>query len=196
MSIELSVSCRDWLATCPEAAALAEAAARAALADAALLSPSPPPGERTGVRGRGTPLPSPTARDVSGPSSPALRERAILVGIILTDDAEQRRLNRDYRGQDKSTNVLSFALANPGDPLAPGMPVVLGDVVLAFETVAREAAEQGKSLADHLRHLVVHGVLHLVGFDHENAAEAAIMEDREVAILRRLGVPDPYRDTM
>jgi probable rRNA maturation factor len=125
-----------------------------------------------------------------------VRERGFLVGVVLTDDAEQQRLNRDYRGQDKPTNVLSFALTDSGDPVAPGMPVLLGDIVLAFETVAREAAEQDKPLADHLRHLVVHGALHLLGFDHENAAEAAIMEAREAAILRRLGVPDPYRDTM
>jgi probable rRNA maturation factor len=125
-----------------------------------------------------------------------VRGKGFLVGIVLTDDAEQQRLNRDYRGQDKPTNVLSFALTDSGDPVAPGMPVLLGDIVLAFETVAREAAEQDKPLADHLRHLVVHGALHLLGFDHENAAEAAIMEAREAAILRRLGVPDPYRDTM
>ena len=117
---------------------------------------------------------------------------AAMVGVILTDDAEQRRLNRDYRGKDAPTNVLSFPI---GDA-APGGPVMLGDVVLAFETVAREAAEQRKSLADHLRHLVVHGVLHLLGFDHETGAEAEVMETREREILAGLGVPDPYRDTM
>jgi probable rRNA maturation factor len=71
---------------------------------------------------------------------------------------------------------------------------MLGDVVLAFETVTREAAEQNKPLADHLRHLVVHGVLHLLGFDHENDIEAEVMEGREREILAGLGVPDPYRD--
>jgi probable rRNA maturation factor len=117
-----------------------------------------------------------------------------IVGVVLTDDAEQRQLNRQYRGIDAPTNVLAFAL---GDPLpAPSAPVLLGDVVLAFETVAREAAEQRKPFADHLRHLVVHGVLHLLGFDHETEAEAAIMETRETEILRTLGVPDPYRDPM
>ena len=76
------------------------------------------------------------------------------------------------------------------------MPVLLGDVVLAFETVRREATEQHKPLADHLSHLVVHGVLHLLGLDHESAAEAAAMEAREIEILAGLGVPDPYRGIM
>jgi len=114
-----------------------------------------------------------------------------ILGVILTDDAEQRRLNRDYRGKDASTNVLSFPM---GDAMPGGGPVMLGDVVLAFETVTREAAEQNKPLADHLRHLVVHGVLHLLGFDHENDIEAEVMEGREREILAGLGVPDPYRD--
>jgi probable rRNA maturation factor len=120
----------------------------------------------------------------------------LIVGVILTNDSEQRQLNRAYRGIDNSTNVLSFALSDSARQAPAGAPVLLGDVVLAFETVAREAAEQQKPLADHLAHLVVHGVLHLLGFDHENDTEAAIMEAREVAILERLGVPDPYRDTI
>jgi probable rRNA maturation factor len=124
------------------------------------------------------------AADVRGPA---------IMGVILTDDAEQRRLNRDYRGKDASTNVLSFPI---GDGVPGGGPVMLGDVVLAFETAAREANEQQKPLADHLRHLVVHGVLHLLGFDHETDAEAAVMETREREILAGLGVPDPYRDPM
>jgi probable rRNA maturation factor len=119
----------------------------------------------------------------------------VIVGVVLADDAELRRLNRTYRGKDAATNVLSFALADPAAG-PPGIPVLLGDVVLALETIAREAAEQQKPPADHLRHLVVHGVLHLLGFDHESAADAARMEAREVEILQFLGVPDPYRDTM
>ena len=123
-------------------------------------------------------------------SSPSCRTTAngpVLLGIILTDDAEQRVLNRTWRGKDAPTNVLSFAMADPAAPAPAGAPVLLGDVVLAFETVAREAAEQTKPLPDHLSHLVVHGVLHLLGFDHENDAEAAIMEARETEILARAG---------
>jgi probable rRNA maturation factor len=121
---------------------------------------------------------------------------AAIVDITLTDDDEQRVLNHIWRGKDAPTNVLAFPAADPTVPVPNGAPLLLGDVVLAFETVRREAEEQEKPLADHLRHLVVHGVLHLLGHDHENAAEAAIMEAREIAILSELGVPNPYRDTI
>lgn len=118
---------------------------------------------------------------------------AVAVDITLTDDPEQQRLNRTWRGKDAPTNVLAF----PGDgPVAPGAPRILGDVVLALSTIRREAAEQEKPFADHLRHLVVHGVLHLIGHDHDNLEAAAAMERREITILAELGVPDPYRDTM
>jgi probable rRNA maturation factor len=118
-----------------------------------------------------------------------------IVDVTLADDAEQRRLNRTYRGKDMPTNVLAFPQGVPHSSQADA-PVLLGDVVLAFETVRREAADQHKPLANHLRHLVVHGVLHLLGFDHEKAAEAAAMEAREIKILAGLGVPDPYRGIM
>lgn len=112
--------------------------------------------------------------------------RSVEVGVRLTDDAEVRRLNRRWRGMDKPTNVLSFASEASGSRL-------LGDVVIARQTLSREAAEQGKSPMDHLRHLVVHGVLHLLGFDHERSeAEAARQEFRERVILAGLGVADPY----
>jgi len=119
------------------------------------------------------------------------------LAIALSDDASVRSLNRDWRGQDKPTNVLSFPQSLPAAVSRSGRdegpPRLLGDVVLAFETVAREAAEQGKTLPDHLRHLVVHGVLHLVGYDHEGEADAERMERLEAAVLARLGVADPYR---
>jgi len=114
-----------------------------------------------------------------------------IVDISLSDDTEQRGLNRTYRGKNSSTNVLAFPQSAP-EAAHPGPPLLLGDVVLAFETVQREAVEQGKPFADHLCHLVVHGVLHLLGFDHDTAGEAAIMEAHEVKILAGLGVPDPY----
>jgi probable rRNA maturation factor len=100
-----------------------------------------------------------------------------------------RALNRRWRGRDSATNVLSFPSGETG---AGGRAVLLGDVVLAYETVAREAAAQGKTLADHLAHLVAHGVLHLLGFDHAEDAEARRMESLERRVLARLGVADPY----
>ncbi|MBT5572333.1 MAG: rRNA maturation RNase YbeY [Alphaproteobacteria bacterium] len=115
---------------------------------------------------------------------------AVEVGVRLTSDAEIRELNRDWRGQDKATNVLSFALDDEG---LSGLPVIpLGDVVLAFDTCAREAAEENKPIAHHLSHLVVHGTLHLLGYDHEVAEDAELMEATEQRILQGLGVPDPY----
>lgn len=116
------------------------------------------------------------------------------LSIVLADDTLIRTLNRQWRGQDAPTNVLAFSARegktpNPASPL----PVLLGDVVLAYETVAAEAAAQGKPLADHLRHLVVHGVLHLLGYDHLGDEDAGRMEALEIRILAGLGVPDPYR---
>jgi probable rRNA maturation factor len=116
------------------------------------------------------------------------------LGITLTDDAHQRQLNRRYRGQDASTNVLAFQAWEPRMHAPPGVPLLLGDVVLAFETVAREANEQVKPFCDHVRHLIVHGVLHLIGYDHRREADAIRMERLETSILAKLGVPDPYRD--
>lgn len=113
------------------------------------------------------------------------------ISVLLADDATARRLNRDYRGRDAPTNVLSFPIAELHATPEEG-PVLLGDVVLAFETVALEAEDRDKPIADHVRHLIVHGVLHLLGFDHAAAAEAEAMERLETAILAALGVPDPY----
>lgn len=123
---------------------------------------------------------------------PAVR---VVIGVTLADAARQRELNQVWRGKDASTNVLAFPAAGAEAP-PPGAPLLLGDVVLALETVAAEATEQDKPLADHLRHLVVHGVLHLLGQDHEQPEEAAAMERREAAVLAQMGVPDPYRDTI
>jgi probable rRNA maturation factor len=113
------------------------------------------------------------------------------IGLLLTDDAGVRELNRRWRGKDKPTNVLSFP--SPQQPRAPG-PRHLGDIAVAYETVLREAEEQGKRVEDHATHLVVHGTLHLLGYDHELEADAEIMENLEVRALARLGIADPYRD--
>ena len=110
------------------------------------------------------------------------------VTILLTDDETVRDLNARFRGQDAPTNVLSFpAPANPESHL--------GDLALAFGVCAREAAEQGKPLANHVRHLVIHGALHLIGYDHDTDADAERMEAEERELLAGLGVPDPYGDS-
>jgi probable rRNA maturation factor len=115
------------------------------------------------------------------------------VSVLLADDARQRILNRDYRGQDRPTNVLAFCAqeeaGREGDRrAASGPPLLLGDVVVAFETTAREAAAQGVPLIDHLARLVVHGTLHLLGYDHQREAEADAMERREDEALIGLGL--------
>jgi probable rRNA maturation factor len=110
------------------------------------------------------------------------------ISIVLADDAFVQDLNRKYRNIDMPTNVLSFA-ADDDDGLGP---CLLGDVILAFETVQREADAAGKPMPDHVSHLVVHGTLHLLGFDHEDEREAIEMEALETAILARLGIADPY----
>jgi probable rRNA maturation factor len=118
--------------------------------------------------------------------------RAAELTIVLTDDGEVQALNRRYRGIDKPTNVLSFGDAANRRRRPAGQPVIIGDIVLAHETVVTEAAAQGKSIADHALHLVIHGVLHLLGHDHKSAREAEVMEGIEIALLARLGIADPY----
>jgi probable rRNA maturation factor len=111
------------------------------------------------------------------------------ISVAFADDDAVQSLNRDWRGKDYPTNVLSF----PAPPTrAPG-PRPLGDIALAYETVARESLDDDKPLADHALHLLVHGTLHLLGYDHESDSEAAVMEALEVAALARLGLADPYR---
>jgi probable rRNA maturation factor len=105
------------------------------------------------------------------------------LSFALADDEQVRVLNRDYRAKDKPTNVLSFPAVH--GPL-------MGDVIVAYETLAREAEEEGISKADHLAHLTVHGVLHLLGYDHETEDEAVAMEALETAILAGLGIKDPH----
>ncbi len=127
----------------------------------------------------------PDAERLAVAAAAAALDREGAVVVLLTDDGTLCDLNSRFRGKDKPTNVLSFP--------APENPERhLGDIALAYGVCASEADEQGKTLADHLQHLVAHGVLHLTGFDHETDAEAEAMEARERVILASLGVSDPY----
>jgi probable rRNA maturation factor len=112
------------------------------------------------------------------------------LSVVFSDDAHIQTLNAEWRGKDKPTNVLSF----PAFPFPKGgkLPPMLGDIVLASETVAREAALEDKPLENHITHLVIHGLLHLLGHDHETDDEAEEMEALERAALARLAIPDPY----
>jgi probable rRNA maturation factor len=119
---------------------------------------------------------------------PRIRAAALKEATIaLSSDERVRALNLAYRGQDKPTNVLSFPSGDPDDGY-------LGDIILAQETVAREAAAQAIPPSHHLQHLVLHGLLHLLGYDHETDAEAAVMEGLETEILATLGIADPYAE--
>lgn len=163
LEIDVSTENADWHGALPDAAAIAEKAALLAFRMA---------GEDGGK--------APEGAEAS---------------LVLTDDAMVRRLNRDYRGQDKATNVLSFASLDGEEPdtgASGGRPVLLGDLVVALETTAAESARSGKSLADHFCHLIVHGMLHLLGYDHQTESQAERMEELEVRILRELGIGDPY----
>jgi len=113
------------------------------------------------------------------------------VSILLTDDSAVRVLNRDWRGIDKPTNVLSFPAPENMSKSAAG---ILGDIVIAYETLMRECADEDRDFLHHLAHLTVHGYLHLVGYDHQNDAEASEMEALESKIMTRMKLPDPWQD--
>ena len=129
-------------------------------------------------------------------AAPELANSRLSASLLFTSDAEIHALNREWRQRDKATNVLSFPMLERGAllELGPeGPPELLGDVALAFETCAREAAEKSVPLADHAAHLIVHGLLHLAGHDHETSpADADAMEALETKALALLGVADPY----
>lgn len=117
------------------------------------------------------------------------------LSLLLVDDTAIQELNLEYRGKNKPTNVLSF----PAEDFFSGeidRPLLLGDIVMAYDTMAREAEEAGKPLRDHMAHLVIHGLLHLVGFDHEEETEAEEMEALEVRMLEELGITNPYQETV
>lgn len=133
----------------------------------------------------------------------ALKKRGLAVGITLADDKTIKKLNRAWRGKDKPTNVLSFPQIDckhlrTSDlaPFPPQKALPLGDVILAFETIRKEAKTQGKALEDHVIHLIVHGVLHLFGYDHMSKKDAKTMEKLECDILAVLGYPDPYAEPL
>ena len=134
----------------------------------------------------------------AGVSRPLSAEAA----LVLADDEFVAALNKQYRDRDGATNVLSFAATdsdgpsiNTGQPALDGAPVMLGDIIVARETTEREAGESGINLEDHLRHLVVHGMLHLLGYDHMTDDEASEMEPLETQILGAMNVADPYGGT-
>lgn len=117
------------------------------------------------------------------------------LAVMLTDDPGIRTLNSNWRGIDKPTNVLSFPALQPEGARKPGeAPRMLGDIAIAYETTKREADAEGKPFEHHLSHLAIHGFLHLIGYDHENDADAEEMESLETEILEQLGIPDPYAD--
>src|SRR6185295_16194536 len=129
--------------------------------------------------------------------APELDNPRLSASVLFTSDAEVHVLNREWRPKDKPTNVLSFPMIARADLLAlphDGAPEMLGDLALAYETCAREAADKGLAVAAHAAHLIVHGLLHLAGHDHERGeAEAAAMEALETKALAQMGIADPYR---
>jgi probable rRNA maturation factor len=130
--------------------------------------------------------------------TPELANPRLSASLLFTNDAEVQALNRDWRGKDTATNVLSFPMLTRDELLAlsaEGPPELLGDIALAFETCEREAAEKSIPMHHHAAHLIVHGLLHLAGYDHETSPEdAAIMEALEIKALASMGIPNPYDD--
>ena len=120
----------------------------------------------------------------------AVSTRPTELAIVLDDDSAIRALNRQWRGQNAPTNVLSFPAASPGNRRSASP--YIGDIVIAFQTTAREAVAEGKPFGHHLAHLAIHGFLHLLGYDHDDDRDAATMERLERRILQRLAIPDPY----
>ena len=130
--------------------------------------------------------------------APELANPRLSASVLFTSDTEVHLLNREWRAKDKPTNVLSFPMIERANLIAladDGAPEMLGDIALAYETCLREATEKGVPLADHAIHLVIHGLLHLAGHDHEmSAADGAAMEALEIKALAKIGIADPYAD--
>jgi probable rRNA maturation factor len=136
------------------------------------------------------------AASAASKGEPMLANPRLVASLLFTSDAEVHTLNREWRERDKPTNVLSFPMLERAELASlalDGPPVMLGDIALAFETCAREAAEKGVTLEAHAAHLIVHGLLHLAGHDHVMSdAQAEAMEALETRILAKLGIADPY----
>jgi len=125
----------------------------------------------------------------------ATSERPVEISVLLTGDDQVRRLNAQWRDKDSLTNVLSFPMVDPDDlqqAIVAGPELLLGDIILARGTCESEAASKGVSVENHASHLLVHGTLHLLGYDHHDDAAATDMEKREIRALERLGIPNPY----
>ncbi|MCC6598039.1 MAG: rRNA maturation RNase YbeY [Alphaproteobacteria bacterium] len=118
------------------------------------------------------------------------------LSLLLTNNSFIQTLNRDYRGKDKATNVLSFPQCEPENLCTDAEFLALGDIVLALETIKTEATEQNKDFEDHVMHLVIHGLLHLLGHDHEEESEAETMENLEIRILENFGIKNPYESDL
>ena len=122
-----------------------------------------------------------------------LPKKEFSVAVSFIGDAEIQQLNAQYRHKDKATNVLSFPMIDDFSDLKKmPTPIILGDIVIAYETVLREAQQEDKSLKDHVSHLLIHGLLHLFGYDHMNKKDAKEMEDLEIQILAEIGISNPY----
>ena len=138
------------------------------------------------------------ASEAAAEVAPELANPRLTASLLFTSDAEVQSLNREWRTKDKPTNVLSFPMLDRDDLhqlAADGPPEMLGDIALAYETCAREAADKGISIEHHTAHLIIHGLLHLAGHDHEiSFADAAKMEALEIKALASMGIADPYCD--
>lgn len=176
LEVDVSITCPAWADSLSGPEAPEAMCSRAALAAYRMVREHPNPREGW--------------VDLPGGDSGAPPE----VSIVLSDDENVRTLNRTYREKDRATNVLSFPALEEDQPQLEGMPFVLGDVIIAHGVAAREAEAEGKTLAQHLSHLIVHGMLHLLGFDHDVEEDARTMEALEVDILASLDIPDPYAD--